>query len=301
MYIICTKKNLDKGFFFYVEVSGLKKYIVFTISAFLFSVGIVLFVQANNLAPGGVSGLSILLSRMFPLEVGTIFFLLNIPILILGWIKLGGKLILSTIYEILWISLFSNLLEIFPPITKEPVLGAVFGGILIAAGMGFSLRAGATTGGLDIIVKVIKMKIPHVKTGKLHLIMDIIVIAAGGIVFRNFDAVLCSILSTVVTSKLLDVILYGTDHAKLIFVISTHAETITERILKEMESGVTYLNGRGAYQEQDKKIIMCVIRKQRMYRMEEIVRQEDENAFMIVSGASEIYGEGFKSYYGEKL
>ena len=279
----------------------IKKYLVLTATAFLFSCGITLFIDANNLAPGGVSGLSIILSRVFPLEVGTFFFLLNIPILILGWVKFGGRFILSTIYEIFLISLFSNLLEVFPPATDEPILGALFGGILVATGMGVSLRAGATTGGLDIIVKVLKKKMPHVKTGMLFLLMDIVVIGIGGFVFGNLNAVFFSIISTATTSKVLDMILYGTDGAKLIFVISNDANAITERILMEVESGVTYLNGRGAYQNREKEIIMCVIRKQNMHRMEEIVKQEDKNAFMIVSSASEIYGEGYKSYYGEKL
>lgn len=279
----------------------MKKYLYLTTASILFSSGVVLFIQANHLAPGGVSGLSIIVSRLVPMEVGTIFFLFNIPILVLGWMKFGGKFILSTIYEILWISFFSNVFEKLPPATDEPILGAVFGGVLVAAGMGISLRAGATTGGLDILVKVIKKKIPHIRTGMIFLIMDMVVIAIGGVVFRDVNAVLCSVLSTAVTSKVLDVILYGTDQAKLIFVISNEAEKITVRILHEMETGVTYLNGSGAYQEIEKKIIMCVIRKQGMSRMEEIVKQEDQHAFMIVSSASEIYGEGYKSYYVEKL
>lgn len=279
----------------------MKKYLYLTAASILFSGGVVLFIQANHLAPGGVSGLSIIVSRLVPMEVGTIFFLFNIPILVLGWMKFGGKFILSTIYEILWISVFSNVFEKLPPATDEPILGAVFGGVLVAAGMGISLRAGATTGGLDILVKVIKKKIPHIRTGMIFLIMDMVVIAIGGVVFRDVNAVLCSVLSTAVTSKVLDVILYGTDQAKLIFVISNEAEKITVRILHEMKTGVTYLNGSGAYQEIEKKIIMCVIRKQGMSRMEEIVKQEDQHAFMIVSSASEIYGEGYKSYYGEKL
>ena len=274
---------------------------ILTVTAFLFSSGITLFIDANNLAPGGVSGLSIILSRVFPLEVGTFFFLLNIPILILGWVKFGGRFILSTIYEIFLISLFSNLLEECPPATDAPILGALFGGILVAAGMGGALRTGATTGGLDIIVKVLKKKMPHIKTGMLFLAMDIVVIGIGGFVFGNLNAVFYSIISTAVTSKVLDMILYGTDGAKLIFVISNEAKAITERILMEVESGVTCLKGRGAYQNREKEIIMYVIRKQNMHRMEEIVKQEDKKAFMIVTSATEIYGEGYKSYYGEKL
>lgn len=179
--------------------------------------------------------------------------------------------------------------------------GAVFGGALIAVGMGIAFKCRATTGGMDIIVKVIKLKFPYLKTGTIFLLADAIVIGFGGIVFGNLNAILYSVLAEVVTSKVLDLILYGTDGAKLLYIISDHSERIAERILIEIDSGVTYLEGKGAYQNTDKKVILCVIRKQNMQKMEDIVRMEDENAFMIVSSASEIYGEGYKSYFMEKL
>ena len=150
---------------------------------------------------------------------------------------------------------------------------------------------------MDIIVKVIKLKFPYLKTGTIFLLADAIVIGFGGIVFGNLNAILYSVLAEVVTSKVLDLILYGTDGAKLLYIISDHSERIAERILIEIDSGVTYLEGKGAYQN----VILCVIRKQNMQKMEDIVRMEDENAFMIVSSASEIYGEGYKSYFMEKL
>ena len=164
------------------------KYLWLTVASVIYSCGVSSFIDANNFAPGGVSGLCISLNRLIPLEIGTLFFLLNIPI-----------------------------------------------------------------------------------------------------------------LAEVVTSKVLDLILYGTDGAKLLYIISDHSERIAERILIEIDSGVTYLEGKGAYQNTDKKVILCVIRKQNMQKMEDIVRMEDENAFMIVSSASEIYGEGYKSYFMEKL
>ena len=167
--------------------------------------------------------------------------------------------------------------------------------------MGMAFKCRATTGGMDIIVKVIKLKFPYLKTGTIFLIADAFVIGFGGIVFGNINAVLYSVLAEVVTSKVLDLILYGTDGAKLLYIISDHSERIAERILNEIDSGVTYLEGKGAYQNTDKKVILCVIRKQNMQKMEDIVRMEDENAFMIVSSASEIYGEGYKSYFMEKL
>lgn len=274
---------------------------VITLASFLFGAGISLFIDPNNLAPGGASGLSIILSRLIPAETGTLFLLINIPIMLLGIWKFGVKFILSTVYAILMVSLATNIFEQLPPLTGEPFLGAVFGGALVAAGIGFVLRAGATTGGTDIIVKCMKLKKPHLKTGTIFLIVDSVIIGIGGIVFGNTEAVLYSILSAAVTSRVLDLILYGRDEAKLIYIISNSSAAITERILKELDIGVTHLKGIGAYKKEEKRIILCVVRKQSAHKVEEIVRQEDECAFMIITNATEIYGEGYKSYFGEKL
>ena len=199
------------------------------------------------------------------------------------------------------ISLFTNILSPIGALTAEPLLAAIFGGVLSAAGIGYVMRAGATTGGTDIIVKCLKLKKPHLKTGTIFLAIDSVIIGIGGLVFGNVEGVLYSIISAAATSRVLDLILYGRDEARLIYIISNYAEAITERILQELHTGVTYLKGAGAYKKEEKQIILCVVKKTGAYKVEEIVKQEDENAFMIVSNAKEIYGEGYKSYFGEKL
>lgn len=278
-----------------------KKYVVITVAAVLFGVGISLFIDPNNLAPGGVSGLSIILSRLVPIETGTLFMLLNIPIIALGIWKFGWKFILSTLYAIFVSSAATNVFQKMEPLTKEPLLGALFGGVLVAVGLGYVLRSGATTGGTDIIVKCLKLKKPHLKTGTIFLVIDSIIIGIGGIVFGNIDTVLYSAVSAFTTSQMLDLVLYGKDGAKMIYIISNASAAITERILKELNVGVTYLSGTGAYKKEEKQVIFCVVKKQNAYKVEEIVKQEDASAFMIISSATEIYGEGYKSYFGEKL
>lgn len=282
-------------------MKNFKKYLVITIAAVLFGAGISLFIDPNNLAPGGVSGLSIILSRLVPIETGTLFLLLNIPIIVLGIWKFGWKFIFSTLYAIFVSSTATNAFQKMEPLTKEPLLGALFGGVLVAIGLGYVLRSGATTGGTDIIVKCLKLKKPHLKTGTIFLVIDSIIIGIGGIVFGNIDTVLYSVVSVVATSQMLDLVLYGKDGAKMIYIISNAPTTITERILKELDVGVTYLSGTGAYKKEEKQVIFCVVRKQNAYKVEEIVKQEDASAFMIISSAAEIYGEGYKSYFGEKL
>ncbi|MBD5395405.1 MAG: YitT family protein [Lachnospiraceae bacterium] len=278
---------------------SIKKYLVIALACTLYGVGISLFVDPNNLAPGGFTGLSVIINRLIPLETGTIYLILNIPVIILGIWKFGWKFTISTLYAILIVSGSTNLIGAMRPVTQEPILGAVFGGVLIGVGMGLVLRNSATTGGTDIIVKCLRQRFPHMKTGSLMLMIDAVIIGTSGLVFGNFDSVLYSIVSVMTTSVVLDMVLYGRDGAKLVYIISDRSEVITTRILNEVNIGVTHLEGSGAYQNKEKKVIMCVVKKQLAYKVEEIVKEEDTSAFMIISSASEIYGEGYKSYFGE--
>lgn len=279
----------------------IRKYGVITFASMLFGAGLSLFIDPNNLAPGGVSGLSVIFSRLLPFDTGTIFLVLNIPILILGMVKFGGKFILSTLYCTIMVSAFTNLFMLASPLTAQPLLAAVFGGALVAAGIGGVLRTGASTGGTDIIVKCLKQKKPHLKTGTLFLLIDSVIILLGGVLFGNVDSVLYSALSAAVTSQILDLVLYGKDEAKMIYIISDASKAITDRILEELNTGVTHLEGSGAYRKAEKQVILCAIRKPYAWKVEEIVRQEDQKAFMIVTSATEIFGEGYKSYFGERI
>lgn len=280
---------------------NVKKYIIITIACFIYGAGISLFIDPNNLAPGGFTGLSVMINRLIPVETGTLYLLLNIPVIILGIWKFGWRFTASTLYAILMISIATNLFVNLEPVTRQPILGAGFGGVLIALGMGMVMRNSATTGGTDIIIKCLRQKIPHLKTGTLMLMIDAVIIGLSGVVFGNMESVLYSIIATGTTSVVLDMVLYGRDEAKLIYVISDKASDITSRILGDLDIGVTYLEGSGAYMNKEKRVIMCVVKKPLAYKVEQIVKEEDPLAFMIISSASEIYGEGFKSYFGEVL
>ena len=171
----------------------------------------------------------------------------------------------------------------------------------MAVSLGMIFKAGATSGGTDIIVKLLRLKFPHLKTGSLFLITDAIIVAVSGLVFWDIDTALYAGFVVVINSLLLDVVLYGRDSAKMMFIISDKHERITARMLEEMDIGVTYISGRGAYSGREKKVIMCVMKKQISPMAEEIIRQEDPQAFMIVTSATEIYGEGYKNIFSQKL
>jgi len=279
-----------------------KNFVMMTIGAVLYSAAIALLLDPNALAPGGVTGISIILSRLIPVETGTLILLINIPILILGTWKFGWKFIISTIYCIGIVSPSTNFFSShFGAITEDLFLAALAGGALLAVGMGMVFKAKATTGGIDIIVKILRLKMPHLKTSNLFLLMDAVVVACSALVFRDIDKALYAGMTVIVTSLVMDVVLYGKDEAKLIYIISDKSEEITKRLLDELSIGVTYVKGSGAYSGKEKNVIMCVVKKQISPKVEDVIKSEDPQAFLIVSSAQEIYGEGYKNLFSEKL
>ncbi len=276
-------------------------YLVITAASFLYAVAVSLFLDPNQLAPGGVTGISIILNTLTGLETGTWVLLINLPIIALGTWKFGLKFILSTLYCTVATSAFINVLSPIGAVTSDPFLAAVAGGSLMAVGIGLVFKAGATTGGTDIIVKLLRLKFPYLKTGALFLITDMIIVTCSAFVFKDIDVALYAGLVVVINSFLLDVVLYGRDGAKLLFIISDRSDPITKRLLEDLDIGVTYISGTGAYSGKEKKVIMCVMKKQLSPRAEQVVREEDPQAFMIVTSASEIFGEGYKSIFSERL
>lgn len=281
--------------------SHLKKVIIIMVACFIYASGVSLFLDPNNLAPGGVTGISIIINRLTGISTGNLIFIINIPIMLLGLWKFGKKHFGLTIFNIFFISLFTNLLESTGAVTKDPFLAAMAGSSMVAIGVGLIFRCGGTTGGTDIIVKLLRLKYPHIKSGSLFLMTDLVIVAISGFIFQNINAALYAAAAVMVCSYVMDMVLYGPDEATLIYIISGQAKQIAGRLMEEAEIGVTYLQGEGAYLENEKKIIMCVMKKAKSAEVEEIIKKEDPGAFIIVTSAREIYGEGYKDLYGEKL
>lgn len=280
---------------------AVRVYLMITIGTLIYSTGISLLLDPNNLAPGGVSGISIMLSRFTPITTGTWILIINIPLLAVGWWKIGRKFIIKTIYATVMTSLFTNLLGGVTPVTNDLICAVVLGGIAVGSGIGLVFRAGGTTGGMDIIVKLLRLKFPYLKSGSIFLALDMIVVIASGFVFQNLTLAVYAGIVIALDARVMDVILYGQDEARLIYIISDKHAQIAGRLMAELDIGVTYLEGEGAYTEKDKKIILCASRKQRSPEVINIVKEEDERAFLIVSSANEIFGEGYKSYWTEQL
>ena len=279
----------------------LVKYLLISVGCVIYAAAVALLLDPNQLAPGGVVGISVILNRMVGLPTGTVMLCINIPLLLLGIWKLGLKFFFSTVYATVFSSMITNLLAPFGPVTEDLLLGSVFGAVLLAVGMAIVFRAGATTGGTDIIVRLLKLKYKHVETGKLFFCTDLIVVSASIIVFRNMNTGLYALLSIIVFAIVFDIVLYGGDTAKMVYVVSEREKAIASRIMSELEIGVTYVHGEGAYTGREKQVILCVAKKQLFPNIKEIVKKEDPSAFMIVSNASDIYGEGFKDHFAEEI
>lgn len=280
------------------EVKYVKKrvrdYLMITVAAIIYAVSISLFLDPNDIAPGGITGIAILINRFVLIPVGTINLILNIPIVLLGLWKFGFRFICSTLYALAMVTIFTNYLAQFGAVTNDLLIASVLGGMLLAISLGIIFKAGATTGGTDIIVKLLRIKWPHIKTGVLFLLADALVILTSWIVFQNLTVAFYAGIAVIVNSKVMDYVLYGADEAKLIYIISDCSDSIKKRILEELDITATIIKGKGAYSMEDKEVLMVVMRKQMSPRAEEIVKEEDSNAFMIVSSASEIFGEGYK-------
>ena len=267
----------------------------------LYAAAIALFLDPNHLAPGGVSGIAIIINQLTQIPTGTLILIMNVPLMALGMWKLGFKFLLSTLVAVISSSIFTNLLAPYGPLTTDPLLAACAGGALLAVGMGLLFKLGATSGGTDILIRVIKLKYKHLKTGSLFLITDCCVIAASALVFRNVDLALYAAIATILSSFCLDLVLYGRDEAKLVYLITDHEKAIANRLLEELEIGVTYLQGQGAYTRDNKKVILCAMQKRLLPKVQEIAMEEDPFVFLIVTSASEIFGEGFKDISAPRL
>ena len=270
------------------------KYAVITLGSVLYAFSFNLFLTPNHIAPGGVSGIAIVINYLTSFPVGVMILVLNIPLFILSFLKFGGAFLFSSFYATALGSVIIDLTTKIPPFTSEPILSSIYGGILMGAGLGLVFAYGATTGGSDIISRLIKLRFPHISMGRMMLCVDFVVITISAFVFQNVNSALYAIITLYISSKVIDVIIYGTDYEKLAYIISDKSEEISRKIQDELLRGVTLLHGEGGYTNRQKKIIMVALKQQQAAKAAEIVRKIDPNAFVIVVAAHEIFGDGFE-------
>lgn len=284
---------------------GILDWAVIFVAAVIYSVGIAFFLNPNGLAPGGVSGIAIIINYLTGLATGLMMVLINLPLLAAGCFVIGKWFLIKTIYAIAvastFIDLWPKLLPNVVPITDDKLLAALAGAVCSAVGMGIIFRCGGSTGGTDIVAKILRRRFRSIKTGSIFLMVDSCIVIASVFATGELENALYAGIALFVTSFVLDKILYGTDEAKLLIIISNKPEQVAQVLLRDIDAGVTFTHGSGAYTGAEKKIIICAVKKTQFHRAKDLVCQEDPAAFMIVSDASEVFGEGYKLPGGEEL
>ena len=269
--------------------------IFYLIGSVIYASAVTMFVSANEISPGGLTGISTALHHMFGLPTGIVLLLLNLPLLIWGFMKFGGVFIVKTAIATVMASAMLEVTgRILPPFHIEKVLAAVFGGILMGFGLSLVLMRGATTGGVDIVAKLVNKKFPHFTVGRVILLSDAIVVAFATFAYRNVESALFSVVSLYASSRVMDVMLYGADKGKILYLISDKSKEISAAIMKELARGVTVIDAVGGYTGNAKKMLMCTVRRHEVSTVYRIVTANDPKAFIVAGEAGEIIGEGFK-------
>ncbi len=307
-------KQLEKKLNKALVLDFLKRYGVMTLGCIIYSLGVALFLDASNLASGGVTGIAIILNyviRMgtdgYDLNTGIIIIIINIPLFILGAVFFGKYFIISTVYATVLSSLLIWVWDLafqnFLPITENLLLAGLVGGAMFGLGLGLIFRTGSSTGGTDIIVKILRKKFRYIRTGMISLTIDAGIVALSAIVYKDIELACYTAISIIVFTSTFDWVLYGGNSAKLIYIISSDEKSkeICDRLLKELDVDATFVDGEGAYTGDQKRIIMCAIKNFLYPRLRDIVKSIDPKAFVIVSSAKEIYGEGYKDHFDDEL
>lgn len=278
------------------------------VGCIVYSFGVALFLDPYKMAAGGVTGISILINHATGNVIGTgwIILMINVPLFVIGGIFFGRNFVISSLIVT---GLSSGLMELwrFAVVPYMPqvnmIVAAVVGGALFGGGLGIIFRTGSSTGGTDIIVKLLRRKFRYLKTGIISMSIDIAIVAASGIVYRDLDLFLLTVISVVVFATLFNRMLYGGNSAMMVYIITTEerARPICDGILKDLDVGATIIQGKGAYSGGDRAIIMCAIKNYIYPRLRDVVKKYDSGAFTIVSSAMEIYGEGYKSHDAAEL
>lgn len=275
---------------------------IITLGAVIYALAFDWFVAPNQIAMGGVTGLAQIVNALVPvLPVGVLSILVNVPLFLAGWRLLGGRLLVSSLYAMAVSSLAIDVIawmHTFPPM--DPILATLYGGAGMGVGLGLVFSQGATTGGTDIIGKLLKLKFPWLPIGKLVMIPDMVVVILAAVVFGTVNAALYGLIQMYLLSKVMDMILYGWDTSRVAYIITDRWEETVQGLL-DMNRGVTLLQGKGAYTGAEKQVLLVDFRQREIVPIKRMLREIDPKAFFIVCDAHEILGEGFGDYQKEEI
>jgi len=275
----------------------LVEYLAIALGSGLLAFSLVFFLEPNTIAPGGVTGLAILIQKIFGIPIDFTNLAINIPLFIAGIMILGKAFGAKTAYATIMLSVFIRFFYVFfgeISVTDDLLLAAIYGGVISGVGLGIVFRYGGTTGGTDLGGAILNKFFPNLSTAKMMMLLDLIVVGAAGLVEKRIETSLYSIIALYILVKLIDFIVEGLSYAKAFYIISSDPEAMGKKITQEMHRGVTALSGKGVYTGSNRDVLLCVVNRAQVAKLKRIVHEVDPKAFMMVSTIHEVLGEGFK-------
>ncbi len=263
----------------------------------LFGLGFNLFLVPHGLNAGGVSGLSMVIVHLMNFStIGTVTALINLPLFIIGGLKIGKRFLVSSLIGMLLSSAAIDLFAGIPVPKTEPLIGVLYGGVLCGFGLGMVFSVGGSTGGSDIVVRLLKLKWQNVNIGVINTGFDLMVATVTGLVFQDISRALYSGVAIFVTGQIIDAVVYRFDYSKVAIIITKQYDEIASKIGTELHRGVTFLEGQGAYSKEQTKVILTAVKKQQISELKQLVVDVDPSAFIIVQEAHQVLGDGFARY-----
>ncbi|MDE6589603.1 MAG: YitT family protein [Oscillospiraceae bacterium] len=277
--------------------------LIIAVASAIYALGFVWCYAPNGIAFGGITGVAQIINYLIPaFPIGVTVIALNIPLFLLGWKLIGGRLLVSSLYAMFLSSVF---IDLFAPLydwqPMEPLLACIFGGLSLGLSLGLIFQQGATTGGTDLIARLLKLKLAWLPMGKLLLGIDLAVIVLVAFTFRTLYAALYGLVALYISTIVMDGVLYGMDTAKVAYIISGREQEITDALVRDLDRGVTILHGQGAYTGQERGVLMCAFKQREIAAIKAAVKGIDPDAFVIVCNAHEVLGEGFRDYKKDDL
>ncbi|MBR7178772.1 MAG: YitT family protein [Oscillospiraceae bacterium] len=268
----------------------------------IFALGFDLFLEPNGLTAGGISGIALIVVHLAPITtVGVATALMNFPLFFFGGRKIGVRFFVGSIIGTVFFSVFIDLFAALPVIETEPLLAAIYGGVICGAGLGIVFVNNASTGGSDIVIRLLKMKYRNAPLGTISLVFDFCVCAATGLVFGDVSNMLYSLIAVFATSQMLDMVIYKFDFSRVAYIISKEHKRIADSINYDLRRGVTYLYAQGYYTGNDTKVILTAVKQGQLADLKDLVVRIDPDAFIIVQDAHQVLGDGFARHSHDSL
>lgn len=279
------------------HITLLNDYIFITLGCLLYALGLTVFIYPNNISPGGVTGISAIINNFIEaIPIGLATMVINLPLVIIGFVKFKLSFVLKTAYSVfvssIMIDIFNNTV---PAFEVDRLLSSLAAGVFVGSGLGVIMLKGGTTGGTDIIAKLINLKYRFLSLGRLVLAVDAVIVSLSAYIYRDFESLLYSVLFLFISGTVMDKLIYGADVGKIVYVVTDCYESVMNEVFLQVGRGVTRIQSVGGYTGKDRNMLMCVARAHEVSKIIQIVKNIDSNAFLVVSDAGEILGQGFKN------